>query len=382
MKILFVSSSSGSLGGGEIYLLKMAQALKGLNHEVLLWVSNHSKMDALAEQFSEYGEVQRYDYTNTYDYRLRSLRHKFHSKSYLKKIAGTWDTANADIIHINKQNLEDGLDLVQAVEFTTTPCVITIHMTQTAKYLNASQASIRDSLAYKALKKYQGKLITIAESRYKDLREFLGGSHIIKNIDNGVSIPSIEDIEVNKRDLREKLNIDDNYKLVVSVGRLNKQKRPELFFELASEVCKSRSDVKFIWVGEGELRAGCEEIITKNRLQDYISITGWVSNVDEYLSATDLYFHTAAYEGLAFALLEAMAYNCTCIVYEDLFNDLPFNSEEILVYKNLQQFQGFLDEIPHGVARSARNKIIESYSLESMANRYLELYEEVTGAGQ
>ena len=65
MRILFASSSSGSRGGGEIHLLYLAEALAALGHEVLLWVSDHPRMDELASKCGAFGRVVRAPYVNT-----------------------------------------------------------------------------------------------------------------------------------------------------------------------------------------------------------------------------------------------------------------------------------------------------------------------------
>ena len=54
--------------------------------------------------------------------------------------AGEWLQSLAasmapDVVHLNKQNLEDGLDLLRALDRCGLPSVCTIHLTQTARYL-------------------------------------------------------------------------------------------------------------------------------------------------------------------------------------------------------------------------------------------------------
>src|SRR5687767_1172892 len=111
MKILLVSSSSGSRGGGELYLLCLARALLQRGHSVVLWASSHPRMDELANSFTAFGQVTRSSYRNTYDRRSRSLGSYL---SYLTpaRVAREWRALNVDFIHLNKQNLEDGLDLL------------------------------------------------------------------------------------------------------------------------------------------------------------------------------------------------------------------------------------------------------------------------------
>ena len=61
MKILLASSSSGSRGGGELYLVYLGRALAHRGHAVTLWASTNPRMDELANTFSGFGQVLRSD---------------------------------------------------------------------------------------------------------------------------------------------------------------------------------------------------------------------------------------------------------------------------------------------------------------------------------
>ena len=65
MRILFVSSSSGSRGGGETFLVYLGKALARRGHKVMLWVSDHGRMNEVAGRFEAFGTVQRAEYVNT-----------------------------------------------------------------------------------------------------------------------------------------------------------------------------------------------------------------------------------------------------------------------------------------------------------------------------
>src|SRR5678815_2084011 len=113
MKILLASTSSGSRGGGELALLYLGRALVARGHEVTLWASTHPRMDELTTQFAEFGSVRRSPYVNTYDRRGRSLSCYF-DKATALRVGEEWKALAPDIVHLNKQNLEDGLDLLAA----------------------------------------------------------------------------------------------------------------------------------------------------------------------------------------------------------------------------------------------------------------------------
>src|SRR5262249_27380188 len=112
MKILLVSSGSGSRGGGEIFLNYLGGALAARGHSVITWMPSHARMDELASQCARFSRVVRTDFRNTYDYRSRPLATLLNSRTS-NSIARQWADLRPDIVHINKQNLEDGLDLLR-----------------------------------------------------------------------------------------------------------------------------------------------------------------------------------------------------------------------------------------------------------------------------
>ncbi len=113
MRVLLVSSGSGSRGGGEIFLDYLGEGLSEHGHEVLMWIPKHARMDELATKCARFARIFRADYRNTYDYPARSLSTCFNS-GVSRRVAREWNLLRPDIIHINKQNLEDGLDLLPA----------------------------------------------------------------------------------------------------------------------------------------------------------------------------------------------------------------------------------------------------------------------------
>ncbi len=93
MRILLASSSSGSRGGGELYLLYLGRALAQRGHTVLLWASDHPRMDELANSFSGIGEVLRSPYRNTYDHRGRSISSYLNLRA-VGQLAREWKKAH------------------------------------------------------------------------------------------------------------------------------------------------------------------------------------------------------------------------------------------------------------------------------------------------
>lgn len=86
---------------------------------------------------------------------------------------------------------------------------------------------------------------------------------------------------------------------IATTGRITRQKDPVLFNAIAHKFADNPS-ISFIWIGDGELR---HHLTSPN-----IEVTGWVTH-DEVISqlhSVDIYLSTAGWEGLPFAVIEAM----------------------------------------------------------------------------
>lgn len=86
---------------------------------------------------------------------------------------------------------------------------------------------------------------------------------------------------------------------IVTIGRISFQKNPALFNEIA-EYFLEMPNIKFLWVGEGELS---NLLVSKN-----ITVTGWLekTHVLEQIVNSDIYLSTSLWEGLPISVLQAM----------------------------------------------------------------------------
>jgi glycosyltransferase involved in cell wall biosynthesis len=375
-----VSSGSGSRGGGEIFIDYLGKELAERGHDIVIWIPRHPRMDELAEKCARFARVMRGDYLNIYDHPARSLSTCF-SWGVSRRLAREWRAVNPDVIHINKQNLEDGLDLLRAARLCALPSVCTIHLTQTASYLRAKAGWLRDWIARWQLTRYKGVLVTVQERRRETLRHFLANGARTATIFNGVprvdagALQSLRDVK------RRELGLSDSELLVLGVGRLVEQKRPFRFIRLAKDLHESVPGTKFLWVGDGKLLKQWQKAISNEQLDGVVSCAGWQSDVLPYLLAGDLLLHVAEFEGLPFAIIEAMAAGLACAVTRELSSEIPFlNEGNVLFVDDIEDLSNKLRS-PRLLARVAEggNRLIEEkFSVSKMAESYEQLYVKLT----
>ncbi len=375
MKILIVSTSSGSRGGGELSLLYLGRALAQRGHAVTLWASDHTRMDELANAFSDFGKVVRAPYTNTYDRDGRSLASYFDSAT-ARRVAAEWSTIEPDVIHLNKQNLEDGLDLVEAARLSRIPCIAMMHITQSAAYLRAALAVLRDFVSRRALRKFPGLLVTTPGSRERDLVAFVGDGKRVRTVLNGVPIPNTATLAERRAMKRRELGVGDGELLFVAIGRMMPQKRPLLLLKIAERVSRELPNARFCWIGDGDLTQEWDREVAEKALGDKVRRLPWQADAPAFLAGADVFLHVAEFEGLAFAILEALAAGLPCAITPNLLAEMPFlNSSNSIA---ITEDDAWLALVKNpAIGKAARKLAEEQFSFATMAENYEAIYREV-----
>jgi glycosyltransferase involved in cell wall biosynthesis len=359
------SSSSGSRGGGEIYLLQAAEAMCQAGHEVLLWCSTHERMNELAATFAVFGKVIRHPYLNTYDRRTRCFGQLLNG---VGAIVESWKRAGPDVVHVNKQNREDGLDLLRAAESWGGPRGCTIHLTQSAVELGAVAGVWRDWIASLALRRFRGAWSVVESRRGKALRDLAGAHAKIHRIPPAMQAPSPAVQRDWRHRAREQWGAGERDVIVAAVGRMVDQKRPFRFLEVALN-WKLRGAVdQVVWIGDGPLRPAWE-----SQAQGRARVTGWVSDVRRWLAGADLLFHSGAYEGLPLAFVDAWSLGLPVAVFPDLLSQLDdVSAGEILAIQD-PTFIPAREDLDH-VAQNGQQRFQREHRLETMAARLFSFY--------
>ncbi len=306
LRVALVSSSSGSRGGGELYLSSLAAGLTALGHEVQSVLSNHSRMDELAALLAHQGSVHRIDYRNTYDRRSRSVGAML-ARRDIQRLTRELAGLRADVIHLNKQNLEDGLDLLTATKHAGLPAVATVHVTRTMSRLRSVGGTVRDWLSARVLRSVSCPLIAIAQSGVDDLTALGIERSRLHLVWNGVGEPLPND----RNALRRAWGCESDSVVLGCIARIEAQKNPLFVPELLTKLPKN---VRVVWIGDGSLRASLQQKASELGVADRLVLPGWQHDARSMLCAFDLFVLPSIYEGFPLAILEAMAAALPCVV--------------------------------------------------------------------
>lgn len=98
---------------------------------------------------------------------------------------------------------------------------------------------------------------------------------------------------------------------VSMVGRVARQKDPEYFAEVAVLARRAGASWRFVWIGDGT-DAAARAVLAKAGVE----ITGWLDGAElvEALAESDVYLHSASYEGFPLSVLDAAALEVPIVV--------------------------------------------------------------------
>jgi glycosyltransferase involved in cell wall biosynthesis len=165
--------------------------------------------------------------------------------------------------------------------------------------------------------------------------------------------------------------------LILGIGRLVQQKRPFHFLSIAKELYERVPNVRFLWVGDGPLVGEWRRQIARQQLDTIITCVGWQADVLPFLVAGDLLLHVAEYEGLPFAVIEAMAAGLPCVVTRDLSCEIPlFNDQNVLFVDDLENLANKVRSPSDlcSVIQNAYRLVQNELSLKTMTDSYEQLY--------
>lgn len=224
--------------------------------------------------------------------------------------------------------------------------------------------------AEKIVARYADEIIVLSNEQKKYFKEKYNRETIY--IPNGVTLRNIESANY----IKEKWDLDqDEYFLFLS--RLVPGKGLEYLIQAYKELDTNK---KLVIAGEGFFVDDfLENIHNMCKGDPRIIFTGYVTGKvqDELYSNAYAFVFPSEAEGMPICLLEALSYNCKCIV-----SDIPENVEIIKDYgyifksKNVKDLQcKMLQVLDNSQMEETRGYISNCFEWENVVDRTLEVYE-------
>lgn len=106
----------------------------------------------------------------------------------------------------------------------------------------------------------------------------------------------------------------ENALVIGHVGRFNQQKNHFFLIEIFKEILQVKPNSKLVLIGTGELEEKIKKKVEDEHISDKVIFTGVRRNVQEILSAFDVFVFPSLYEGMPNTVIEAQATGVPCVI--------------------------------------------------------------------
>jgi glycosyltransferase involved in cell wall biosynthesis len=176
---------------------------------------------------------------------------------------------------------------------------------------------------------------------------------------------------------------------LVFVGRLAYPKGLDLLFPCLHRLKQKGFAFKLTLVGDGEMRPRLEHLASTLNLEDHVEFLGEQSQeaVAVELEKAELFILPSRYEGLSNAALEALSYGLPCLLSRCGGLDTFLTKDMGWVFDSAkpEEVEGALAEAMsitperwRAMSQACRTLAETRFSLESVAQRYVELFESLS----
>lgn len=199
---------------------------------------------------------------------------------------------------------------------------------------------------------------------------------------NGVNVEAFSFDQNANIEFKKKLGLPDESKLIIAVGRLTEAKDYPTLLKALSLI--KNQNARLIIIGDGDCQYK-EELLNLAKsysIIDKVYFLGLQNDIPKWMSAADVYVMSSAWEGMPLVIGEAMSCQC-CIVATDCGGiiDLVKNNGFIVPKKDpislAQKIDSVLllpEHLKSDIGKHAREHIVNNYSIESIAKKWLSLY--------
>jgi len=226
------------------------------------------------------------------------------------------------------------------------------------------------------------RVVALTESQKELLvRRAICPARKIVVIPNATELPPVPGPD-DRRRAREALGLPLQVPIIGMVGRIVPQKLPAAFVSAARLVVQARPDAQFVWIGDGPLRSVIEQGVRRMHVPPgNVHVVGERDDARGLYPAFDVFLFTTRWEGMPYAVLEAMAASVPVVslhvpgmdeLVEHGHTGMLVNDDSLLgscvvdLLKNGAQCAGF------GLA--ARHAIEQRYSVAQFIGRLEDLY--------
>jgi glycosyltransferase involved in cell wall biosynthesis len=359
MKILHVTQFLG-IGGLERILFILIKEQMKAGHHVDLVVYDHEQ--TWVEHFRDNGIHVISDFRKKEGYDTKLLK-------WLNQISSHYD-----VIHTHDLNPLMYMSPIKVIrKLQGLPCPRLIHTAHGMDHVNKRKIT-------KMYERLCGAItdVTVGVSpaiQVFYLEQLLIPAHKVININNGTSLDTSRHTKEDTRmKIRKDHGIENENPIWTYVARVVPLKNHHMILEAAREI----KNINFLMVGPSGDEQYWNRLIKMK--SENVFFIGARSNINEILSASDVYLSSSSHEGIPVTVLEAGAMKLPCLLSNipghsimgnnAVYFDLSKIEDLILKIRNLNNSP----DVARILATNLHKEVAQKFSSFTMSSKYLAVY--------
>lgn len=200
-------------------------------------------------------------------------------------------------------------------------------------------------------------------------------------VTNGIDTDFFQLSAQARQQLRSEFKLEDK-KVFIAIGRFHEAKDYPNLLNAFATLVQNIPNAYLLIVGDGELRADIEDQINSLELSNNVTLLGIRRDIPQLLSAADVFVLPSAWEGFGLVVAEAMACERIAIGTDSggvaqVIGDAGFlvpPKDSAALTQAMIEASNISDKEAQELGEKARKRIIDHFSLETTANKWLVLY--------
>lgn len=187
------------------------------------------------------------------------------------------------------------------------------------------------------------KYLIVPSSKLKNKMDEYGIKCPIEVIPTGIELEKYQKVlsKKDKNKLYEELNLSSDYKYLVTVCRIAKEKNIDEIIRYLKNLIEKNNNIKLIIVGDGPYKKKLEKIVDKMNLNEYVIFTGMIKQNDiyKYYKLGDIFLSASTSETQGLTYIEALANGLALVCKSDeCLNGVIENGKNGFIYNNEEEF--------------------------------------------
>lgn len=154
------------------------------------------------------------------------------------------------------------------------------------------------------------------------------GNYPSKNtfiLNNGINLDSYTLNNKIRQEYRNKFNLKKNEVALCNIGRFEDQKDHNYLIEVFDRILKVNPNFRLILIGNGSLKNKIINKVKKLNIEKNVIFLENRNDINNILMAMDMFIMPSKYEGLPLSLIEAQASGITCVISDNITNEVKIS---------------------------------------------------------